>query len=383
MDGYYLDSRGEFFSAKIHRKGAKVPEIKPLKSRQFLSMREQLSLSSRGITVALSSSLFSGNEVEIENYLLSHQTEGTALYEVSDCEWLYSVVGTNIKRILPDYQALCNLTTLLPLDCDYLLLYEENDHLVAILIKAKLVQSVNYFHLKELHSIGLSPLLERLSLSFKQQHIYAGLPEKTVLIGTVSKRFSTTIDHYWEAVSVHHLKAAGATLSTSGEHRIQTPQKRNLLRYFRRAVTLVSIVLLIALLGLNYILKQELNTLNIDSNISLFTPDELTQIDSLEKITTTLYNQITQAKEHHRWDLLLRKLGVAAKKNSVTLARFGSRKNNSSVEVLLRGTAKDEKSINRFITELEKDEYIKRITLSQLDKKNNNYEFSLQCLTTI
>lgn len=383
MTGFYLDTRGEFFSAKVLAKRDDVPNIKPLRSRQFLSMREQLTLSSKGISVALHASFFNTEKQDIENYLTKKQQSGTTFYEVSDREWLYSVVGTNVKRIIPDYQALANLTSLLPSCEKSLLLYEESDHLCVVLIEENSVQSVNRLNLNEVHSVGISPLLERLLQHYKKQGLTPTLPEKKVLIGTISQPISQGIPHFWETVSLSHLKAAGTTIRSSHEQLIHLHKKRNLLRYFRRIVTTASTLLLFATIILTYQLSKIVEKTNPNAATAFFSPQEIRDIDSLQKITEHLQKEVQLSKEHHRWDLILATLGRAAKKHKVSLARFGSRTNENAIELLLRGEAKNEKSVNQFINALENDERIVRVTLTQIDKKDSNYEFSLQCLTTI
>lgn len=383
MNGFYLDSRGEFFSAKIQTKGTATAEIKPLKSRQFLSMGEQLSLSSKGVSVAIHASYVYNHKDDMENVTAVSNNKGSTLHENSDKEWLYSVIGTNIKRVLPDYQALANLLTLLP-QCDTaLLLFEEDARLKTILIVQNEVVAVDHFHLQEVQNVGLSPLLERLRIQYTELQVCSNLPNKTVLIGPVSKDINYSVEHFWKTVSLSHLKAAGATVKTAKEHLIQLHRKRNILRYTRRLLTAVSIVMLATTVGTTYTLKKRLSALKNQSSQPLFSASELQEIDSLAKITSELQSQASLVKEHHQWDLLLRKLGLASKKHTIVVDRLASKNNDNTIELLIRGSGKNEKSVNMFISTLESYSQIKTVTLSQIDKQDNEYRFSLQCLTTI
>lgn len=380
MNGFYLDPKGEFYTASLSRKGGKLI-VHPLGTKQFLSIREQLRLASKGINVACKSYHFSQSETIIDAYESAPSAKGNILYETTDREWLYTVVGTNIKHFLTDYSSLANLTKEYTKKSTFQLFFEDEKQLRVILFSANVITSHVTVPLSELKEVGLSPIQSRLKQFYDKESLQ--LPSETILIGQANQELYTGITHIFPDDEISYLKAAGATLSPLKSECIHIHQKRNLLRYIRRSVTALSVLAVIATGLLTFHYERELQSEGEkQSGFALSAPERI-RVDSLKSRVSYLKGKVQREKELHQWDELLLLLGQSTQKSKVTLARFGSRSEKQGIEILLRGSAKSEKSVHQFVKLLEESNYITRVTLNQLDKRNSSYEFSLQCLTTI
>lgn len=381
--GFYLNPLGEFYSAKTIIQNGNL-EVKPLKKRSFLSTPEQLSLYSRGVDVAINSRYFTNEPEAIESYHSQPCGKGFCLFENTDKEWLYSVIGTNVKTIVPDYQAIANLY-IKQSNMDSLLIYEENSTIKTVLIIEQKVLAVHSFQCSEISIVGLQPILNRLTQFYKQKNITENTPQEIVLLGSMTTAVSSKQNHLWDTVDIQYIKAAGSALPCLKSERIHTHKKRNVLRYFRRSILAASILLLLITAVMTVYLQSELDTFQGSDNMTkLLSSVEKDKINLLEKRATTLQQQIYRNSQYHHWEHLLALLGTTSKAEKVTIARMGSRKNkDKGVEILLRGSAREEKNINSFIKKLEGNVLFKNVTLHQLDKQDKRYEFSLQCLTSL
>lgn len=378
-EGFYLDPLGEFYSAKAVQRNKQL-FIKPLKKRSFLSTREQLSLHTMGITVALRSYFFTTDTEELTTHQAFEVLQGTALTEKSDLEWLYSVIGTNVKAIMPDYQAIANLFTTSQDESEAVLVYCDGPTCKILLIRESIVQAQFSFATREFESVGLHALLQRINETIKE----ATLPEKVYLIGHMSarKEFGT---HLWEEQEISYLKAAGAGIPCKKTQLLKKHKNRNIVRYIRRLFYSVAILLLLFTATTTYQLQKKItNYKRTYQEDPLFSTNEKKQIHALKEKKSALQSEIQRKKQYHQWEHFLTLLGQEAKKHSILIERFASRKSKGNrIEIQLRGSGKKEKQIQQFIQKLEESSFVEKGTLKQLDKRNKRYEFSLLCLTNL